>query len=87
MADTYPTTFPDASTAPAIGSIPINYASDQTWTGRRCRGLLISTAGTLKVTWSSGDVDTLVLAAGLWPFEIVKIWQVGSATAVGSVIF
>lgn len=89
MADAYNTKFPDASTSPAMGSIPIDYGSgDQAPpAGRRVRGLYISTAGTLKMTFANGDVDSMVLAAGYHPLEIVLIWQTGSSTAAGNILF
>lgn len=88
MADTYPDTNPSSPYASGIGSVPISFASvDQDLSKRRVRGLLISTAGTLKVTWADASVDTLVLGVGFYVFDITLIWHTGSSGVVGNVIY
>lgn len=88
MADTYPDRNPSSPYASGIGSIPIDFsAADQDLSKRRVRGLHISTAGTLKVTWADGTVDSLVLGVGLWLYEVTLIWHTGSSSVVGNVIY
>jgi hypothetical protein len=82
MADTYPTTGVDMSTAPAIGIIAIDYSTDQAFT-KRVRGLLITTAGTLNVIMADGSTGAIAVAAGYHPLEVRTILNSGSSTAVG----
>jgi hypothetical protein len=79
--------------APAIGAVAINYTADQDLQilGRRVRGIYISVAGTLKVDFVDGTstgVTLANLAAGVvYPFCITKIYQTGSSTAAGVVLY
>ncbi len=72
---------------PAIGVTAIDYGSDQTITGN-ARGILLSTAGTLKVDTARGDLGvSLILPAGYNPIRITKIYSSGSSAAVGFILF
>jgi hypothetical protein len=82
MADTYPSTGVDVSTAPAIGIIAIDYSSDQEFT-KRVRGLLITTAGTLNVVMADGSTGAVAVHVGYHPLEVREILNSGSSTAVG----
>ena len=88
MADSYNASVPTLSNGPAIGCLLINYTSDQTWTGV-ARGIYLTTAGTLKVDFANGTTATLsALAAGtIYSLAITKIYQTGSATAAGYILF
>lgn len=47
------------------------------------RAVLLDVAGNLKVTYSTGQSDTLTLAAGMWhPMQVNVIWATGT-TATG----
>lgn len=80
--DTLPTTGVDSSSAPAIGIIAINYATDQEFT-RRVRALLITTAGTLNLVMADGTTGAIAFAAGLYPMEVRVILNSGSSSAAG----
>jgi hypothetical protein len=82
MADTYRDYTPAQQNDPALGSVAINYTSDQTFT-KRVRGLHINVAGTLAVEFQDGSTATLILGIGLWPYSVTKIFNAGSATATG----
>ncbi len=87
MADTYLQTGIVATSDPAIGAVAINYASgDQDIVGSN-RWLHISTAGTLRVTMARGETVDLVLAVGVYKYRITKIFQTGSTTAAGFVMY
>lgn len=87
MADTLTTTGVINQSDPAIGAEVISYGSvDQSFT-RKVRGLHISTAGTLKVTMADGTVVSLVLAVGVYPYCVTLIWNSGSSTAAGHVLY
>lgn len=87
MADTYPQTGVVDSSDPAIGAVAINYGSDQTVAGRN-RWILLSTAGTLKVDMPDGTTGvSLILAAGMWKISVTKIYQSGSSSAVGFLLY
>ena len=50
------------------------------------RGLLIATAGDLRVTDMSGEVVTIpAVPAGIFPIECTKVWSTGT-TAVCTVV-
>ena len=83
MADTFPSApGPDASWAPVVGLVAISYGSDQVFT-KRVRGLHISTAGTLNVVMADGSTGSLVLAVGVYPYEVRQILTSGSSGVVG----
>ncbi len=45
-----------------------------------CRALLVGAAGSVKVTFTSGQEDTLYLAAGVWhPMFVRRVWATGTA--------
>lgn len=51
------------------------------------RGILLETAGALKVTYADGTVDTFAsggLAAGVWHpmYDITLVWDTGTDTQV-----
>jgi hypothetical protein len=77
---------PQRASDPVVGAVAIDYSvGDQTF-AQNPRGLLISTAGTLKVDFIDGSTATLALAVGVYPFCITKIYQTGSTTAAGHVL-
>lgn len=82
MADTFASPAPDASWAPAVGIVAINYGSDQTFT-KRVRGLHISTAGTLNLVMADGSSGSMVFAVGYYPYEVRQILNSGSSGVVG----
>lgn len=87
MADTYPQTSFVEHSDPAIGAVAIDYSSaDQLIVGSN-RWLHISTAGTLKVDMARGDTVSLVLAVGVYKYRITKIYQSGSSSAAGFVMY
>lgn len=88
MADTLPMKGVGAAD-PAIGGVVIDYSGgDQEFT-RPVRGVYIGTAGTLKVDLVDGSTLTFSnLAAGqIYSLRITKIYQTGSATAAGNVLY
>jgi hypothetical protein len=86
MADSYGAAAPGPG-EPYVGAVAINYSSDQTVSGY-ARGLLISTAGTLKVDTARGDLGvSLILAVGVYNIAITKIYNSGSSNAVGFILF
>lgn len=90
MADTYADRVPLSPDAPAIGAKVINYSSDQDLSDRRVRGFYIGTAGTLKVDFVDGTTGVTLsnLAAGVvYPFCITKIYNSGSSSAAGVVLY
>jgi hypothetical protein len=77
---------PQRADDPYVGAVAIDYSGgDQTFT-ENPRGVLISTAGTLKMDFVNGTTATIVLAVGVYRFSITKIYQSGSATAAGHVL-
>jgi hypothetical protein len=76
---------PVRASDPVVGAVAINYSSDQTF-AQNPRGLHISTAGTLKVDFLDGSTVSLVLAVGVYPYAITKIYATGSSNAVGHVL-
>jgi len=87
VADSYPQTGIVESSDPAIGAVVIDYgAADQIIAGSN-RWLHISTAGTLKVDMANGTTVSLVLAVGVYKYRITKIYQSGSSTAAGHVMY
>lgn len=88
MADTFLDRQPLTPNSAVIGSIPISFGTvDQDLSTRKVRWLLISTAGTLKMTFADGTVDSHVLAVGLYPYDVTLIWHTGSSTVVGNVLY
>lgn len=71
---------------PVHGAVAIDYSSDDQTFTENPRGLLISTAGTLKMDFIDGSTVTMVLAVGIYPFLITKIYKTGSSTAAGHVL-
>lgn len=52
--------------------------------GGVARGLYLGVAGTVKVTYQDGLVDTLTnLAAGVWhPMQVAKVWHTGTTASL-----
>lgn len=49
------------------------------------RGILLGTAGTIKVTDTDGTEVSIPLAAGVWhPMEVVRVWSTGTDAGVVS---
>ncbi len=74
---------------PAVGAVAISYGGgDQDLAAYNIRGIHCSTAGTIKVDMvdgTSGITFTLV-AGGVYPYRITKIYQSGS-TMAGVVVY
>lgn len=81
--------------ASARGLVVINYGSDQTVSSATsglatfCRGLYVTTAGTLSVVPVGMDavVASVPFAVGWHPLALTEIKNTGSATAVGYYYF
>jgi uncharacterized membrane protein (DUF441 family) len=88
MADTLNASVPTLAAGPYVGCLLINYTADQTWSGV-ARGVYLTTGGTLKVDFANGTTGTLagLITGTVYPFAIMKIYQTGSATAAGYVLF
>jgi hypothetical protein len=72
---------------PAMGGVVIDYSGgDQTVAGYN-RWLLIGTAGTLKVDMADGSTVSLPLPVGMHKIRVTKIYQTGSATAAGVILY
>ena len=72
----------------AVGSETLVYSSTDATPSRGggvTRGLYLEVAGTVKVTWADGTVDTLVgLAAGvIHPMAITLLWKTGTTASLG----
>ena len=66
---------------------PIKYSAEITTHGTNtidvCRGLLVDSAGDVKVIYENGQEDTVYLAAGLWHgMEVKRVYSTGT-TATG----
>lgn len=88
MADTLNASVPTLAAGPYIGCLLINYSSDQTFSGV-ARGIYLTTAGTLKVDFANGTTGTLsaLVVGTVYPFAITKIYNSGSTTAAGYILF
>ena len=74
--------------AVVVGSEPAVYSSVDAVPSRAggvARGLYLEVAGTVKLTFADGTVDTLVgLAAGVWhPMAVSLVWHTGTTGSLG----
>jgi hypothetical protein len=67
---------------PITDGVAINFSSDQTF-ANVCRGIHLSTAGTLVLVLKSGTTLTMLLEVGWHPIRATGIVSAGSSSAVG----
>ena len=66
-----------------IGTSEIITPSDTVDLINKGRGLLVDTAGTVKVTYEDGSIDTVTLTAGFWhPMRPTRVWTTGTAVGI-----
>jgi hypothetical protein len=67
-------------TISALDAFPIT-PNDATDISVRTRWILVSTAGNLRVTLTTGQVVTIPVPAGVIPLRVDRVWSTGTTAA------
>lgn len=82
MADDAFSASENVLTGPVEYSRPVT-TDDSTDLPAVTRALLVAAAGTVKVTYRGGQIDTVYLIAGTWhPMRVVRVWEASTATGI-----